>query len=250
MEAVQDSVAHPAIGVYLVDKPAGASSFAMVRRMRRLLGIKKIGHAGTLDPFATGLLVICAGREATRHISSFMEGRKTYTARLQLGVETETQDPEGGITLTRPVQGIDLQAIRACLEPMLGEQLQIPPAFSALKHQGRPLYYYARQGIQISKPARPVQIYSLTAENYRADCQQVDIRVTCSRGTYVRVLAADIGNALGCGAHLIALRRTASGLFQVEDAVDGRFLFEETGADALLAARISVKEALAKVAAG
>ena len=135
------------------------------------------------------------------------------------------------------------------MTPIFGQRAP-QPAFSALKHQGRPLYYYARQGIQISKPARPVQIYSLTAENYRADCQQVDIRVTCSRGTYVRVLAADIGNALGCGAHLIALRRTASGLFQVEDAVDGRFLFEETGADALLAARISVKEALAKVAAG
>lgn len=238
----------PASGVFLVDKPAGCSSFAMVRRVRRLLGIKKVGHAGTLDPFATGLLVLCAGREATRHIADFMEGRKCYTARLQLGVETSTQDPEGEVTSTRPVQGVAMDTIQACLNSMAGEQWQAPPAFSALKHKGKPLYHYARKGIMISKPPRPVQIYSLDALHYAAESCQLDIAVSCSRGTYIRVLAADIGSALGCGAHLISLRRTASGCFDVAKAVDGELLFQDEGGQALLAARLNVEDALARTA--
>ena len=238
----------PASGVFLVDKPAGLSSFAIVRRVRRLLGIKKVGHAGTLDPFATGLLVLCAGREATRHIADFMEGKKYYIARLQLGVETSTQDPEGEVVRTRPVQGIDMDAIHACLIGMIGEQLQAPPPFSALKHKGKPLYHYARQGIMINKPPRPVHIYSLKAFGYAAESCQLDIAVACSRGTYIRVLAADIGNTLGCGAHLTSLRRTASGSFDVAEALDGQLLFEDEGTRALLSTRITVEDALASVA--
>lgn len=243
----------PASGVFLIDKPAGLSSFAIVRRLRRLLGIKKIGHAGTLDPFATGLLVLCAGREATRHIEDFMEGEKHYIARLQLGVETSTQDPEGEVTSTRPVEGVNMEVIRACLSTMTGEQWQTPPVFSALKHKGKPLYHYARQGIMITKPPRPVHIYSLDALNYAQESGWLDIAVRCSRGTYIRVLAADIGNALGCGAHLTSLRRTASGGFAVAEAWDGRVLFESTaedaGAEALLAAGMSVEKALARAGA-
>lgn len=241
----------PASGVFLVDKPAGCSSFSVVRRLRRLLGIKKVGHAGTLDPFATGLLVLCAGREATRHIADFMEGEKRYTARLQLGVETSTQDPEGEVTSTRPVEGVTMDAIRACLSTMTGEQRQVPPPFSALKHKGKPLYHYARKGIMVNKPPRPVYIYSLEALDYVAESCQLEIAVTCSRGTYIRVLAADIGNALGCGAHLTSLRRTASSGFEVAEALDGRLLFgraEDAGAQSLFAARMSVEEALARAA--
>ncbi|NLZ16376.1 MAG: tRNA pseudouridine(55) synthase TruB [Desulfobulbaceae bacterium] len=237
-------------GFFLVDKPVGVSSFAVVRRMRRLLGVKKVGHAGTLDPFASGLLLVGAGREATRHIATFMEGRKCYTARLQLGVETDTQDPEGTVTRVRPVQGIDSEAIRSCLAGMAGEQMQVPPPFSALKHQGKPLYHYARRGVIISKPARPVHIYTLEAGAYEEDAQQLEIQVSCSHGTYIRTLAADIGNTLGCGAHLIELRRTASGPFNVADALDGRLLFQEEGARyTLLAARMAVEDALARIAA-
>ncbi len=234
-------------GVFLVDKPRGLSSFAIVRRVRRLLNVKKVGHAGTLDPFATGLLLLCAGREATRSIDRFMQGNKHYEATLQLGVETSTQDPEGEVVCTRPVEGIDRDVIRACLERMTGEQLQTPPVFSALKHQGKPLYSYARQGIFISKPARTVHIYTLQAKDYAADRRQLDIRVSCSRGTYIRTLAADIGTALGCGAHLLALRRTGSGPFHVTEAVDGERLFQDTGLCSLLAARLDVEAALARV---
>lgn len=234
-------------GVFLVDKPTGRSSFAIVRRVRHLLQIKKVGHAGTLDPFASGLLILCAGREATRNIALFMQGHKYYQATLQLGVETSTQDPEGEIVRTCPVRGIDREAICACLGRMTGEQLQTPPAFSALKHQGRPLYSYARQGIFISKPARMVSILTLEAGAYDADRHRLDIRVRCSRGTYIRTLAADIGAALGCGAHLIALRRLASGPFQVAEALDGRLLFQEEGRAVLLAARLEVDAALARI---
>ncbi len=236
-----------------MDKPAGCSSFAVVRRVRRLLGIKKVGHAGTLDPFATGLLVVCAGREATRNVDAFMKGRKQYAARLQLGVETNTQDPEGLVTRTRPVEGVDASAIRTCLDRMIGEHMQVPPPFSALKHKGKPLYHYARQGIIITKPARPVSIYALAADSYVAATCQLDITVTCSHGTYIRVLAADIGESLGCGAHLVGLRRTASGPFQVDEALDGRLLFEKDNvhaARALYSVRLNVEDALARLSHG
>ncbi len=243
VEAAQAAIV-PA--VFLVDKPRGLSSFAIVRQVRRLLSVKKVGHAGTLDPFATGLLLLCAGREATRNIDLFMQGHKHYEAILQLGVETSTQDPEGEVVCTRPVEGIDRETIRACLERMTGEQLQTPPVFSALKHRGKPLYSYARQGIFINKPARTVHIYTLEATDYAADCRRLAIRVSCSRGTYIRTLAADIGAALGCGAHLLALRRTGSGPFHVADAVDGERLFQNSGLCALLAARLDVAAALAR----
>ncbi|MDR2551391.1 MAG: tRNA pseudouridine(55) synthase TruB [Desulfobulbus sp.] len=231
-------------GVFLVDKPVGLTSFAIVRRIRRLLGIKKVGHAGTLDPFASGLLIVCVGRSATRQIEQFMAGRKTYRARLQLGVETTTQDPEGSVVATRPVPKLDEATLTACLRRHVGPQLQAPPPFSAAKHKGKPLYVYARQGVQIEKPAKPIEIFRLELLDYDADAGQLSIEVECSRGTYIRVLAADIGRALGCGAHLVALRRTRSGQFAVEDGLSGEELFVDNDPQLLRSKRRSLEQVL------
>lgn len=231
-------------GVFLVDKPEGLTSFAIVRRIRWLLKIKKVGHAGTLDPFATGLLVVCVGREATRCIELFMGSRKTYLARLQLGVETETQDPEGIITSTALVPDLDWATIDVCLQRHVGPQLQAPPPYSAAKLNGKPLYAYARQGVFIEKAAKPIEVYALTLKGYDVNNHRLDVEVACSRGTYVRVLAADIGKALGCGAHLVGLRRTASGPFLVDDCLSGTDLFGENGLHLLHNSRRSIEEAV------
>ncbi len=234
-------------GVFLVDKPMGMSSFAVVKKVRWLLGIKKVGHAGTLDPFATGLLIICAGRPATRHIDRFMVGRKTYQALLQLGVETETQDPEGAVTATRPVPKLTGQELSSVLQEFTGPQMQAPPPYSAAKHKGKPLYHYARQGIMIQKDPKPIEIYSLDSAGYDPDTAQLAITVSCSRGTYIRVLAADIGNRLDCGAHLVQLRRIHSGGFSVADAIPGDQLFAgDNCLSTLLGGMITVEQALEK----
>ena len=217
----------------------------MVSLVRRALKIKKVGHAGTLDPFASGLLVICVGRPATKMISRFMAGEKEYEARLRLGIETDSQDTEGKIIRQREVGNFSRDLIEETLAAFTGEIFQQPPAFSALKHKGKPLYYYARKGIKVVKEPRKVVIRQL-------DClargpETLDIRVVCEKGTYIRTLAADIGEALGCGAHLIALRRLASGNFSVAEAVSGRELMDNPGAGKILqTAMLSVEEALAR----
>ena len=232
-------------GVFIIDKPPEMTSFAVVKKVRWLLGIKKVGHAGTLDPFATGLLVVCAGRPATRHIDQFMAGRKTYQATLQLGVETETQDPEGAVTATAVVPKLTTGQLEAVVEEFVGAQMQAPPPFSAAKHKGKPLYHYARQGIMIKKEAKPIEIYSLDVNRYDAETNQMVITVSCSRGTYIRVLAADIGSRIGCGAHLIALRRTCSGCFSVDQAINGEELFSgDECLSILLDGMMTVDEAL------
>jgi tRNA pseudouridine55 synthase len=236
----------PTAGVVLIDKPVGRTSFAVVKKVRWLLRIKKVGHAGTLDPFADGLLIICVGRPATRHIDDFMNSRKTYRAVLQLGRETTTQDPEGEVTEVRPVPELSKEDIADMLQGFLGPQMQAPPPYSAAKHKGKPLYHYARKGIMIQKEPKIIEIYSLQADSYDPVKEQLTITVTCSRGTYIRVLAADIGRKLGCGAHLAALRRTASGGFSVDDAVAGEALFsQENGQELLLDRMLTVEQALA-----
>ncbi len=232
-------------GVFLVDKPVGWTSFSVVRHVRRLLGIKKVGHAGTLDPFADGLLIVCAGRPATRLIDRFMAGHKTYRALLQLGVETTTQDPEGEVTNTCPVPELTDARIRECLAGFVGSRMQTPPPYSAAKHKGKPLYYYARKGIEVRKEPKKIEVYTLTLAGYDAATHRLGIEVRCSRGTYVRVLAADIGRSLGCGAYLLTLRRLASGPFSVADALSGEALMEEDGREKLLGAFLSVERALA-----
>jgi len=238
--------AEPALeaGIFLVDKPVGPSSFRMVQLVRRALSIKKVGHAGTLDPFASGLLIICVGRPATRLISQFMDGHKRYEAVLRLGIETTTQDLEGEVVAQHDVRDFAKEELEHCLAGFVGEQLQVPPQYSALKHMGKPLYHYARKGIIIEKAPRAITIFRL--ELLEAGPDSLHIMVDCSKGTYIRTLAADIGRALGCGAHLIALRRLHSGPFAVENAVDGGILQEPLLArQALLAKVMTVDEVLA-----
>ncbi len=212
-------------GIFLIDKPAGKSSFAAVAMIRRILGIKKVGHAGTLDPFATGLLIVCAGRAATRMIPLFMDGEKEYLTTLRLGIQTTTHDPEGEIirqTPLVPAENYTPSRIKEVLHSFIGEQMQKPPIYSALKHKGKPLYYYARKGIAVEKEPRPITISELIRiDNSEIDTNQPELilKIRCSKGTYIRVLGADIGTALGCGAYLTSLRRTKSGFFSVDDAL-------------------------------
>lgn len=210
-------------GVFLVDKPADITSFAVVSRLRRILKIKKVGHAGTLDPFATGLLIVCAGRPATKLIPRFMDGEKEYLATLRLGIETETQDTEGAVISRRVVGEISGAIIENCLQQFRGRQLQVPPAYSALKHKGKPLYYYARKGVEVIKEARQIDISVLERVDgpldIAGDEAELRIRVVCSKGTYIRTLGADIGKILGCGAHLIQLRRIRSGCFTTNESL-------------------------------
>ena len=228
-------------GVFLVDKPVGPTSFRIVQQVRRALGIKKVGHTGTLDPFASGLLLLCAGRPATRLIPRLMPGDKLYEAELKLGVETDTLDCEGRVLAERPVPTLDMLMVERCLQRFRGEQMQAPPAFSAVKHEGKPLYEYARQGVTIEKPARPVLISELTCTQLGEET--MGIRVRCSKGTYIRTLAADIGRELGCGAHLTALRRLENGPFSVIAALPGKVLEDRDEARAaLLAQCISLEE--------
>jgi tRNA pseudouridine55 synthase len=243
--SAEDGSPRPASGVVLIDKPSGVTSFTMVRQVRRLLGIKKVGHAGTLDPFATGLLIVCIGRPATRLIDRFMAGEKKYRALLQLGVETETLDPEGQVVGTSEVPDLNEEEIRQCLTGFVGRQMQAPPAYSAVKHQGKPLYHYARQGIVIEKEPREIEISTLFFQGYDRRTHRLAVDITCSRGTYIRVLAADIGRALGCGAYLLELRRLGSGCFSVTDSLPGEALAEADGLEKLLGGMFSVERAVA-----
>ncbi len=233
-------------GVFLIDKPVGPTSFTIVRNVRRVLGMKKVGHAGTLDPFASGLLIVCAGRPATKLISALMEGEKEYLATLRLGVETSTQDPEGEITARSPLGCLSEEIIEKSLLSFKGEQEQVPPIYSALKHKGKPLYYYARKGIEIKKEARRINISSIErideARALSGEEADLKIRVVCSKGTYIRTLAADIGRMLGCGAYLTELRRTRSGVFEVEKSFPGQRFFANITREQFLAGALSVND--------
>jgi len=233
-------------GIFLVDKPAGLTSFNIVSRVRRILGIKKVGHAGTLDPFATGLLIVCAGRPATKLISRFMDGEKEYFATLCLGVATETFDTEGAITGRTSVGRLSAAEIEQCLVRFRGRQQQIPPQYSALKHKGRPLYYYARKGIKVEKEPREITIAVLerigAQQDLAGEVAELQLRVVCSKGTYIRTLADDIGRMLGCGAHLTALRRTRSGCFLVENGLTFDDLEADDARDRFLGKAFSVDE--------
>jgi len=207
-------------GVLLLDKPLGMSSNDALQKAKWLLRAEKAGHTGTLDPLATGLLPLCFGA-ATKFSQVSLEADKTYIATLKLGVTTTTGDAEGEVVKTRPVE-VDAARILAACQAFTGEIEQLPPMYSALKHEGKALYEYARQGVEIEREKRKVTIHSiqiLGAESSEEDGEELRIAVRCSKGTYIRTLAEDIGEMLGCGAHLSALRRTACGPVKVEDAV-------------------------------
>jgi tRNA pseudouridine55 synthase len=202
-------------GVIVVDKPVGMTSARVVAVVKRLFKARKVGHTGTLDPAASGILICCVNR-ATRLAAFFLKGRKTYEATLRLGVTTDTQDAAGNITGEKDPSAIRRQDVVASLMRFKGRIEQKPPVFSALKHRGVPLYKLARAGKAVEKPARQIQIHAL--DLLEVNVPEVRFRVTCSAGTYIRTLCHDLGEALGCGGHLAALRRTESGGFTLADA--------------------------------
>lgn len=215
-------------GILNINKPSGMTSFGVVHRLRGILKMKKIGHAGTLDPDATGVLPVCIGK-ATKVIEFLMEKDKAYHVVLRLGVETDTQDASGNILARRPVASSDEEIERA-IRSFIGDIMQVPPMYSAIRVDGRRLYEMARQGIEVERKPRPVTIKDI--ENLEIIRTDGDVRaafdVSCSKGTYIRTLCADIGDKLGCGGHMESLVRIRSGPFRLEDA----FTLEEVKAHA------------------
>ena len=202
--------------VLIIDKPAGLSSAQVVGQVKKLLHATKVGHAGTLDPFATGVLV-CLTNQATRLAQFFLTSRKQYEAELCLGIDTDTQDCTGRIVNQRPVPDFTEADLQHIFSRFIGDIEQVPPAYSALKHNGVALYKLARQGRPVQKPARRVRIETLQIE--AISLPKVRFSVTCSAGTYIRTLCTDIGQALGCGGHLSELRRTVSSGFDISEAI-------------------------------
>lgn len=201
-------------GVLLLDKASGLTSNSALQGARRLFSAAKAGHTGTLDPLATGLLPLCFG-EATKFSADLLNADKTYEADLLFGITTDTGDSEGVAVLQRPVS-FSLAELDAALSHFRGPILQIPPMYSALKRNGRPLYELARQGIEVEREARAVTIHDLQLLEFSGD--RCRLRVSCSKGTYIRTLSEDIGELLACGAHLTALRRTVVGPLSIDDA--------------------------------
>lgn len=207
---------HAPVGFLNIDKPLGMTSHDVVAQVRRALKTRKVGHAGTLDPLASGVLVVCVG-SATRLSEYVMDTTKRYVARVRLGETTTTYDAEGDVTARHDASHITRQQVEAALPPFIGDILQRPPIYSAIKKGGRKLYELARKGIEVELEPRPVHIATLTVSNFEAP--EFDLEVVCGSGTYIRSLAHDLGEALGTGAHLRGLVRTASGVFSIEDAV-------------------------------
>jgi len=202
-------------GVLLLDKPLGISSNQALQQAKRLFQAAKAGHTGSLDPLATGLLPLCFG-EATKFSHFLLDADKSYLARIKLGVTTTTGDAEGEILNALPVS-VSREQVEFALARFLGEISQVPPMYSALKHQGKPLYAYARDGVEINREARNVIIHAITLKHFEQD--ELEIVVRCSKGTYIRTLAEDIGSALGCGGHLMGLRRLSTGHFTLDEGL-------------------------------
>lgn len=203
-------------GILVIDKPMDITSNGILQQVKRLFGAAKAGHTGALDPLATGVLPLCFG-EATKFSQMMLDSDKAYIATARLGVRTETGDSEGAVVAEKPVPtGLDAATLEPVLERFRGDIQQVPSMYSALKHKGRPLYEYAREGIEVERPSRPVTIYELTLLEVRET--EIDIAVSCTKGTYIRSLVEDIGEALGCGAHVTALRRTMASGFTLADA--------------------------------
>ena len=216
--------------ILLVDKPSGWTSFDVVNKIRHTFGVRRVGHAGTLDPLATGLLIVCTGKR-TREVQQYVGLEKEYEAEMELGAITPSYDAETEVTLRRSIEGVTESRIRETLAQFVGEQQQLPPLWSAVKVGGRRLYEYARKGKDVERPPREIEITAITPG--RIALPAVCFTVVCSKGTYVRTLVHDIGERLGCGAFLRSLRRTRIGKYSVADAFtvddlvqlhrDGRF---------------------------
>jgi tRNA pseudouridine55 synthase len=228
-------------GFIVVDKPAGMTSHDVVNAVRRLTGLKKVGHTGTLDPFATGVLPVALG-EGTKAIPFLDEARKEYRAVMRLGEATDTQDCTGSVTGRTDWHAVKPADIERVATRCTGRVSQVPPMFSALKRNGVPLYKLARRGAEVEREARKIEIFSLEIESI--DLPEVTFTVNCSRGTYVRTLAHDMGAELGCGAHLVRLQRTVSGPFTLAKAVPLDRLTALAAAGAVVDLLISPYEAL------
>jgi tRNA pseudouridine55 synthase len=231
-------------GILLVDKPEGMSSAGVIRALKSRLGRTKVGHLGTLDPFASGLLPLCLG-EATKVARYVLAREKAYTGTIRLGTATDTLDRTGTCVGGAPVPPLEQAAIARVATSFIGRQRQVPPMYSALKRQGVPLYKLARRGIEVERPAREIEIGELDLTLREPDL--IDFSITCSKGTYVRVFAADVGQALGTVAHLERLRRTRVGSFALEQATPLDVLVA-LPADVLLPL-VGVREALGHYAA-
>jgi tRNA pseudouridine55 synthase len=203
-------------GILNIDKPKGKTSFSVVALVRRLSGERRVGHAGTLDPAATGVLPVFLGR-GTRLIEFLVDDTKTYVAQIELGVATDTYDGEGRVTRRGDPSGISLEKLEEALAAFRGPIRQTPPMYSALKHHGQPLYALARAGLEVERKSRPAQIHRLELVGWQPPVARLEIE--CSKGTYIRSLAQDLGQQLGCGAHLKGLVRTRCGPFRIEDAI-------------------------------
>jgi len=202
--------------VLVIDKPIGPTSFDVVRRVRRAAGLRRVGHGGTLDPAASGVLPVCLG-EATKLAQFLLDADKEYTFAVCFGVETDTDDAAGAVTAQRDATAVGEAEVRRAIEPFRGPIAQVPPNYSALKRAGRPLYDYARAGEVVEVAARDVMIHALEVTSF-AGPASVAFTMRCSKGTYVRALARDLGRSLGVGAHVTALRRTRSGPFSLAEA--------------------------------
>ena len=202
-------------GVFLLDKPLGFSSNQALKKIQWLFNAKKAGHTGTLDPMATGLLPICLG-EATKFSHRLLDAHKSYIATIQLGITTSTGDQEGEVISEKEVVLNEAQ-LKDTLKKFMGDMTQIPPMYSALKFEGKPLYEYAREGIEIERKSRQIKIFDIKLINIEKSI--ITIEVLCSKGTYIRTLAEDIGQTMGCGAHLKGLERTQTGNFQLSEAL-------------------------------
>jgi tRNA pseudouridine55 synthase len=202
-------------GFLIIDKPPGVTSFSMVALVRRLTGVRRVGHAGTLDPMASGVLPVAVG-QAARFIEYMDDELKSYVARVRFGAATDTYDAEGQVTSTGDASGVDAAAVEAALGAFVGRIEQTPPVYSALKVSGKPLYRYAREGAAVAVASRMVYVERAALLSF--DAGEAEIEVRCGKGTYIRSIAHDLGQRLGCGAHLSALRRTATGGFTLADA--------------------------------
>ncbi|MCB9210179.1 MAG: tRNA pseudouridine(55) synthase TruB [Ignavibacteriales bacterium] len=202
--------------VLLFDKGKSKTSFDVIREIRRKFGIKKVGHAGTLDPMATGLLIVCVGKK-TKEIFKFQDMEKTYTGTITLGASTPSMDAETELINVRSINDVSIDKINKVKNSYIGEIEQVPPMFSAIKHKGKALYKYARKGVEVERQPRKVNINSFLI--HQIVLPNVDFEIGCSKGTYIRVIANDFGETLGCGGYLTKLRRTAIGPYKVEDAL-------------------------------
>ncbi|ERK31064.1 tRNA pseudouridine(55) synthase TruB [Clostridium intestinale] len=204
-------------GVLIVNKPKGITSFQVVSKVRKIVGVKKVGHTGTLDPLATGVLPICIGK-ATKIIDYIMEGKKGYSVSFELGKVTDTYDSEGKIIDEKSIIGIDENRVLEVIGSFKGPIMQEPPMYSALKQNGKRLYELARKGIEVERKKRPVTIYSI--ENIQISLPKISMDVVCSKGTYIRSLCYDIGKELEVGAFMTELKRTLSSPFSIDDAIN------------------------------